>query len=491
MVPGRNRRDPQLVFPQGETEDEGPGVTDVIANAPIPAAPSTPGMPTMTEAFRVWLRVAMLSFGGPAGQIAVMHRIIVEEKNWVSENRFLHALNYCMLLPGPEAQQLATYIGWLMHRTRGGIMAGGLFIVPGVIAIMALSYIYAAFGNVGFVAALFFGLKAAVLAIVIQAVVRVGKRALKNQIMQGLAATAFVAIFFFNVPFPVIVLGAGVIGYFGGRAGLETFAVGGGHGSSKSTALIDSLLGDELPAHAKPSVASALRIASLWLLLWLVPVAALFVMLGEANVFTQIAIFFSKMAMVTFGGAYAVLAYVAQQAVEHYHWVRPREMLDGLGMAETTPGPLIMVLQFVGFMAAFRDPGSISPMMAGTLGGLLATWVTFTPCFLWIFLGAPFIEVMRGNKALAGALSAITAAVVGVILNLAIWFAIHTLFRATVPVHSLGLSFEAPVLSSVDPWALVLSVAAAAAIFRFNVGMLQTLGGCAVAGLVLHAAGVL
>ena len=467
-------------------------MTDATAsNASIPATTGAPTMPTMTEAFRVWLRVAMLSFGGPAGQIAVMHRIVVEEKHWVSENRFLHALNYCMLLPGPEAQQLATYIGWLMHRTRGGIVAGGLFIMPGVIAIMALSYIYAAFGNVGFVAALFFGLKAAVLAIVIQAVVRVGKRALKSRIMQGFAAAAFVAIFFFDVPFPVIVLGAGLIGYFGGRAGLATFAVGGGHGPSKSTALVDSLLGDELPAHARPSVASSLRVASVWLLLWLVPVAVLFVTLGETNVFTQIAIFFSKMAMVTFGGAYAVLAYVAQQAVEHYHWVQPREMLDGLGMAETTPGPLIMVLQFVGFMAAFRDPGTMSPMVAGTLGGLLATWVTFTPCFLWIFLGAPFIEIMRGNKALAGALSAITAAVVGVILNLAIWFAIHTLFRTTVPIHSLGLSFEAPVLSSVDPWALALSVAAAAAIFRFNVGMLQTLGACAVAGLLLHAAGAL
>jgi chromate transporter len=234
-----------------------------------------------------------------------------------------------------------------------------------------------------------------------------------------------------------------------------------------------------------------LRVASVWLLLWLIPVGALFVVLGQTNVFTQIAIFFSKMAMVTFGGAYAVLAYVGQQAVEHYHWLQPREMLDGLGMAETTPGPLIMVLQFVGFMAAFRDPGAISPMLAGTLGGLLATWVTFTPCFLWIFLGAPFTEVMRGNKALAGALSTITAAVVGVILNLAIWFAIHTLFHATVPVSSLGFSFEAPILSSVDPWALGLSVAAAAAIFRFNAGMLHTLGTCAVAGLLLHVAGVL
>jgi chromate transporter len=466
-------------------------MSDLTANTPMPAARTMPNFPTMTEAFWVWLRIAMLSFGGPAGQIAVMHRIVVEEKRWISENRFLHALNYCMLLPGPEAQQLATYIGWLMHRTRGGIMAGGLFIVPGVIAIMALSYIYAAFGSAGLVAALFFGLKAAVLAIVVQAVVRVGKRALKNRIMQGLAAAAFVAIFFFNVPFPVIVLAAGLIGYFGGRAGLATFAIGGGHGPSKSTALVESILGDELPAHARPSVASSLRVASVWLLLWLVPVVTLVLMLGDTNVFTQIAIFFSKMAMVTFGGAYAVLAYVAQQAVEHYHWVQPREMLDGLGMAETTPGPLIMVLQFVGFMAAFRDPGSISPMVAGTLGGLLATWVTFTPCFLWIFLGAPFIEVMRGNKALAGALSAITAAVVGVILNLAIWFAIHTLFRATVPVHTLGLSFEAPRLSSVDPWALALSVAAATAIFRFNLGILQTLGACAGAGLLLHITGVL
>jgi chromate transporter len=276
-------------------------MTDATADSPIPAVRSTPSMPTMTEAFRVWLRIAMLSFGGPAGQIAVMHRILVEEKHWVSENRFLHALNYCMLLPGLEAQQLATYIGWLMHRTRGGIMAGGLFIVPRVIAIMALSYIYAAFGNVGFVAALFFGLKAAVLAILIQAVVRVGKRVLKNRIMQGLAATAFVAIFFFNVLFPVIVLGAGLIGCFGGRVGLATFAVGGGHGPAKSTALVDSLLGDELLAHAKPSAASSLRVASVWLL----PVAALFVLLGDANVFTQIAIF-SKMAMVTFESIMAV-----------------------------------------------------------------------------------------------------------------------------------------------------------------------------------------
>ena len=466
-------------------------MTDAAATSSISTERSAPSFPTLGEAFWVWLRIALLSFGGPAGQIAVMHRILVEEKHWVSESRFLHALNYCMLLPGPEAQQLATYIGWLMHRTRGGIIAGGLFIVPGVIAIMALSYIYAAFGNVAFVAALFFGLKAAVLAIVIQAVFRVGKRALENRVMQWLAAAAFVAIFFFNMPFPVIILAAGLIGFFGGRAGLAAFAAGGGHGSEKSTALVDSLLGDELPLHARPSVASSLRVAAVWLLLWLIPVGLLVVLLGNGSVFTQIAMFFSKMAMVTFGGAYAVLAYVAQQAVENYHWLKPHEMLDGLGMAETTPGPLIMVLQFVGFMAAFRDPGTLPPMIAGTLGGLLATWVTFTPCFLWIFLGAPFIETMRGNKALAGALSAITAAVVGVILNLAIWFAVHTVFRATFPVQRFGLSFDAPVLTSVDPWALALSVAAAVAIFRFNAGMLQTLAACAAAGVALHFAGLL
>jgi chromate transporter len=442
------------------------------------------------EAFRVWLRIALLSFGGPAGQIAVMHRILVEEKNWISESRFLHALNYCMLLPGPEAQQLATYIGWLLHRTAGGIMAGGLFIVPGIISIMALSTIYAAYGNVSFIEALFFGLKAAVLAIVIQAVVRVGKRALRNRIMIGLAAAAFIAIFFFNVPFPVIIIAAGLIGYIGAKTGRPEFAAV-EHGGGRNAAAIDSMLGDELPDHVRPSVPRALRVSAVWLLLWLVPVFALLIAFGQANVFSQIAIFFSKMAMVTFGGAYAVLAYVAQQAVEHYHWVGPREMLDGLGMAETTPGPLIMVLQFVGFMAAFREPGALSPMLAGALGGLLATWVTFTPCFLWIFLGAPFIETMRGNKGLAGALSAITAAVVGVILNLSIWFALHTVFREVTPVRSFGLSFDAPVLSSVDVAALVLAVAAATAIFRFNVGMLTVLAGSCAAGLALRLVGAI
>jgi chromate transporter len=448
---------------------------------------------TLGEAFWVWLRIATLSFGGPAGQIAVMHRILVEEKRWIGEHRFLHALNYCMLLPGPEAQQLATYIGWLMHRTRGGIVAGTLFVLPGAVSIMVLSWIYALYGRVGIVSALFFGLKCAVLAVVLQAVVRIGGRALKNNVMRALAAIAFVLIFFVGVPFPIIVLAAGLIGFFGGRAGMPAFQVGGGHGAAKGAIVedADTLLGEELPAHANPTVGQTVRQASLWLVLWLAPVLALLLLLGNGSVFTQIATFFSTMAVVTFGGAYAVLAYVAQEAVGTYHWLSPREMLDGLGMAETTPGPLIMVLQFVGFMGAYRHPGMLSPLLAGTLGGLLATWVTFIPCFLWIFLGAPFIERMRGNKALSGALSAITAAVVGVILNLALWFAIHTIFRTVQPIATGPFRFDMPVLASVDPWALAISAAAIVAMLRLKVGIFTTLGSASAIGIVLHVAGAI
>src|SRR5262245_4136627 len=329
-----------------------------LAAPPAQRCADRPAHPTLREAFRVWLKVAGLSFGGPAGQIAVMHRILVEEKRWISESRFLHALNYCMLLPGPEAQQLATYVGWLMHRTLGGIMAGVLFVIPGILAIMALSYIYAAYGNVPLVVAAVFRLQAAVLAIVVEAVVRIGKRSLKNNAMVALAVAAFIGIFFLNIPFPIIIFGAALIGFLGARSGLAAFEIKSGHGNGKQEdALVDSLLGNELPEHARPTVARALRSSSVWLVLWLVPVIVIIASLGAGNVFSEIAIFFSKMAVVTFGGAYAVLAYVAQQAVENYGWLKPGEMLDGLGMAETTPGPLIMVLQFVGFMAAFRDPG--------------------------------------------------------------------------------------------------------------------------------------
>ncbi|MBY5351784.1 chromate efflux transporter [Rhizobium leguminosarum] len=441
---------------------------------------------TFGEAVRVWARVAALSFGGPAGQIAVMHRIIVEEKRWIGETRFLHALNYCTLLPGPEAQQLAIYIGWLLHKTRGGLVAGILFVLPGVVAIMALSWIYAIFGNVGAVQALFFGLKAAVLAIVLEAVLRIGRRALRNNVMIGLAAAAFIALFLFHAPFPLVVLAAGIVGYVGGRAGWAAFRAGNGHGKvgGKQVADADSVLGEEVPAHARPPASWSLKVAAIGLLLWGGPVLALLFFLGQGNVFTDISIFFSKMAMVTFGGAYAVLSYVAQQAVEQYHWLKPGEMLDGLGMAETTPGPLIMVTQFVGFMGAYRAPGALNPLLAGTLGGLLTTWVTFVPCFLWIFLGAPFMETMRNNKALSAALAAITAAVVGVILNLAIWFALHVLFTDLQEARGLGMAVDLPVLSSVNVPSLLLTVGAVIAVFRFKVGMLTVLAACSLAGLL-------
>ena len=306
-----------------------------------------PAYPTFAEATRVWLKIALLSFGGPAAQIALMHRVLVDEKRWISDSRFLHALNYCMLLPGPEAQQLATYIGWLLHKTRGGLVAGGLFILPGVIAIMALSWIYVLFGQLGVVAALFFGLKAAILAVVLEAVLRVGKRALKGATLILLAIAAFLAIYFFGVPFPVVVLAAGLIGYIGGKLDWSGFDVNVLHGASKSQAVIDAVLDSQQPEHTKPNFRRFAFVTVVWLALWLVPVALLLFFLGEANVFSRIAVFFSKMAMVTFGGAYAVLAYVAQQAVENFQWLTAGEMLDGLGLAETTPGPLIMVLSLI------------------------------------------------------------------------------------------------------------------------------------------------
>jgi chromate transporter len=465
-------------------------MAEAIVGESIPRTRPAHGV-SFSEAFRVWLRVAALSFGGPAGQIAVMHRIIVDEKKWVGESRFLHALSYCMLLPGPEAHQLAIYIGWLMHRWPGAIVAGGLFVVPGIISIMGLSYIYAAFGNVPVVAAFFFGLKAAVLAIVLQAVHRIGSRALKSRAMLVLAGLAFIGIFFLGVPFPLIVVAAGLIGFVGARTGSSSFQVGEHSPAGKANGTGEGRLGVELPEHARPTVARALRVSVIWLSLWLVPVIVIIAALGADHTFSQIGGFFSKMAVVTFGGAYAVLAYMAQQAVENYGWLRPGEMLDGLGMAETTPGPLIMVVQFVGFLAAFRHPGALPPMLAGTLGGLLATWCTFVPCFLWIGLGAPFIERLRDNKPLNGALAGITAAVVGVILNLAIWFALHTWFREAQHVRAFWFSFDFPLVASIEPWAVVLSIGAMIAIFRFKAGMIQTLLACSVASVILYFAGAI
>ena len=451
-----------------------------------PAGRSVP----FAQALRVWARIALLSFGGPAGQIAVMHRILVEEERWLGERRFLHALNYCMLLPGPEAQQLTVYVGWLMHGVRGGLIAGILFVLPGYIALMVLSLVYATLGSVGLVQALFFGLKPAVLAVVLEAVLRIGGRALKNGVMVGIAALAFLALFAFDIPFPIVVLGAGLVGYVGGRAGLPAFLEAAGHGGEGAVdGDGETVLGERTPRHARPTRAWSVRMAAILLALWLAPVMVLLTAFGPEDVFTRIAGFFGVMAVVTFGGAYAVLAWVAQAAVEQFGWLRPGEMLDGLAMAETTPGPLIMVLLFVGFMAAFRDPGVLSPVAAGILGGTLVTWVTFVPCFLWIFLGAPFAEGLRENRALAAALSTITAAVVGVILNLAIWFGLHVVFDVVADVPVLGMTLPVPEFASVQPFALVLAVGAALALVRFSLGLIPTLAASAVLGIGWYFAG--
>lgn len=445
----------------------------------------------LSDAVRVWARVAALSFGGPAGQIALIHRIVVDEKRWVGEHRFLHALNYCMLLPGPEAHQLAIYIGWLLNRTKGGMIAGLLFVLPGFLAILALSYIYVLFGDLTFIEGMFFGLKCAVLAVVMQAVFRIGGRALGNGTMRALAASAFAAIFVFKVPFPLIIITTGVIGYIGGRAGLAAFRGSGGHKSGSRTILEDrdSILGEEIPDHARPNLGWSIKTCGVLTVLWLVPVAVLLLTLGQDSVFSRIGVFFSQMAVVTFGGAYAVLAYVAQQAVENFGWLQPGEMLDGLGMAETTPGPLIMVTQFVGFLAAYRDPGSLDPLFAATLAAILTTWVTFLPSFLWIFAGAPFIESMRGNAALGAAMSAITAAVVGVILNLAIWFGLHVLFAEVKAVEFAGISLELPVLTTLSLPSLLLTLLAVGAIFALNLSVITTLLVSATLGIIWHVLG--
>jgi chromate transporter len=436
------------------------------------------------EALRVWAKIGLLSFGGPAGQVALMHKELVERHKWIDEARFLHALNYCMLLPGPEAQQLATYIGWLLHRTRGGLAAGLLFVLPGFVAILLLSMLYAGLRELPAVDALFFGLKAAVLAVVVEAVLRIGKRALKSRLMVGVAALAFVAIFLFDVPFPLVVLAAAVFGLLGHRLWPEAFAGAKPVESvGEHRTVVDRMAADGELEHTKPSRARALRILAVCLLLWAAPVLALALALGVESVFVTEGVFFSKAAVVTFGGAYAVLAYIAQRAVETYAWLQPGEMLDGLGLAETTPGPLIMVVQFVGFMGAFRHPGALPPMLAGVLGSLVTVWVTFVPCFLWIFLGAPYIESLRSNRSLHAALSTITAAVVGVVLNLSVWFAVHVMF-ASVDERRFGpLHLLVPDVSSVDVAAVVLASAAMIAMLRFHLSLPKTLAAAALLGM--------
>ncbi len=423
--------------------------------------------PSFAEAFRFWLKLGFISFGGPTGQIAIMQTELVEKKKWISQSRFLHALNYCMLLPGPEAQQLATYIGWLLHKTWGGIVAGAFFVIPSIFILWVLSFVYGAYGNLPWVAASFYGLKPAVMAIVAVAVIRIGRKALKNEVMWTLAALAFVAIFFFKAPFPLIILSAGVIGLIGGHFWKSKFNVVGDHGESGDT----SVLGDqtESPPHTRPSLSRAISVTIIWLALWLAPLVAIDLSLGWNHTLFKEGVFFSKAAVVTFGGAYAVLPYVAQEALFHYGWLKPGQMMDGLGLAETTPGPLIMVLQFVGFMGGWQHPQGLSPLFAATLGALLTTWVTFTPCFLWIFLGGPYIEKLRGNIELTAALSAVTAAVVGVVLNLAVWFALNALF----PNHQ-----------RVDWFALTLAIIAFGGMLRWKWDIIPVIVGSGIAGLV-------
>jgi len=409
--------------------------------------------PTFREALRFWFKLGCISFGGPAGQIAVMHRELVERKRWIEESRFLHALNFCMLLPGPEATQLATYCGWLLHGVRGGLAAGVLFVLPGAVTLWVLSWIYVAYGEVAAVAAVFHGLKATVLAIVVAAVLRIGRKALTGPVAWTLAAAAFGALFFLRLPFPLVVFGALAIGFAGGRWASRAFGV-----SEKTE--------PALPVAAVP-ISSTLKMAGIGLALWFAPVLVA-AALQPGGVFVQLGWFFSKAAVVTFGGAYAVLPYVGQQAVEHYHWITPGHMLDGLAFAETTPGPLIMVLQFVGFLAGWRQPGALAPLAAGTLGAAMTTWVTFVPTYLFILIGAPYVERLRGDVRLNAALAAVTAAVVGVILNLAVWFALQVVF----PVHA-----------AVDWFALVVGVAALVALERFKVGILPVITAGGLLGL--------
>ena len=447
-------------------------------------APTEPAIPFRT-AVRVWFAISLQTFGGPAGQIAVMQRTLVDDKRWIGQRRFLHALNYCTLLPGPEAQQLATYVGWLLHGTRGGLVAGGLFVLPGVVALLALSAIYVAYGTTTAITAVFAGLAAAVLAIVVQAVIRVAKKALDSRALIVIAVVSFLALALFSVPFPVVVALAGIAGWTLGRwrpSALPRKRAGDGPDAGPPPVISDDVL-----HHETPTTRRTLRVLLVGGLFWGLPIAAVALLTGADSVFTQQGLFFSGAAVVTFGGAYAVLAYVAQQAVQVYGWLAPGEMVRGLALAETTPGPLIMVVQFVAFLGAYRDPGALDPWVAAVLASLLVTWVTFVPSFLFVLLGAPYMERLRGNRSLSAALTGITAAVVGVIANLGVYFAVHTLFRETGP--SL-LALELPDVSTLRPVALGIALIAAVLIFRLGWSVLRTLGVCALLGLAAGLIGL-
>lgn len=428
---------------------------------------------------KVWWLIGLNSFGGPAGQIPLMHRMLVDERRWVSERRFLHGLNYTMLLPGPEAQQLATYLGWLLHGTRGGLVAGLLFILPGFVAILGLSIVYVTLGDATVVEGLFYGIKPAVMAIVATAVVRLGRRALSGPVMVAIAVGGFVGIFFLDIPFPFIVLGAALLGWYGGRVRPAWF-------QSETAPIVDGdapLLSDD-DARERPPMRRTLCILAVGLVIWLTPLLAIAVV-GGRTVWTDLGGFFSFAALVTFGGAYAVLAFVAQQAVQVYGWLMPGEMVDGLGMAETTPGPAIQVVQFVGFLGAYRLAGGVDPIIAAVLGAVLVTWVTFVPCFLWIFMGGPYVEYLRGRERLSAALSAVTAAVVGVIANLAVWFSLHTVFREVGEQRIGVLRLHAPEWATFDAVAMLIAVAGFVALQRLRWPMLRVIASCAAIGIVV------
>ena len=432
------------------------------------------------EAFRFWLKLGFVSFGGPAGQIALLHTELVERRRWISERRFLHALNYCMVLPGPEAQQLATYIGWLMHRTRGGVVAGGLFVLPSLFILIALSWLYIAFGNVPLVAGLFYGIKPAVTAIVVQAAHRIGSRALKNNVLWAIAAASFVAIFALNVPFPAIVAAAALIGYVGGRVAPERFSAGGGHGAASKSfgaALIDD--DTPTPAHARFKASRLAMLSVVGAALWATPMALLWALQGWAGTLTQMGWFFTKAALLTFGGAYAVLPYVYQGAVSHYGWLTPTQMIDGLALGETTPGPLIMVVAFVAFVGGYQSSelatlfGTDRLFLAGAVAATLVTWFTFLPSFLFILAGGPLVEATHGDLKFTGPLTAITAAVVGVILNLALFFGYHVLWPK---------GWSGPF----DGVSALIALGAAVALLRFKRGVIEVIAACAVIGLAVH-----
>jgi chromate transporter len=439
--------------------------------------------PSLAEATRVWARIGCLSFGGPAGQIAMMHKVLVDERRWIGEQRFLHALNYCMLLPGPEAQQLATYVGWLMHRTVGGLIAGLLFILPGALVMLGLSIAYVLAGDAPIVQSLFFGVKAAVVAIVLEAVLRIGRRALVSWPLRAIALAAFIALYGLGAPFPLVILAAGFAGYLGAKAASRLFErASNADAPAAPMGAVDRMFERGELGHAVPSTSRALKVLAVWAPLWLAPLGLMAAVAGPEAVWTRLAAVFSLLAVVTFGGAYAALAYVAQAAVETFGWLAPGEMADGLGLAESTPGPLILVLQFVGFLAAYRQPGTLDPLLAGTLGALVTLWATFAPCFLWIFVGGPYIEAARHNKDLAHVLAGVSAAVVGVIANLGLWLAVHTLFAQT---RALSIGPELPVLTTFDWRAALLAALAGVALVRFKLGVLPVLAACALAGLGL------